>query len=138
LNRFQKAIEKAKNYLDMLSKGYSNRLETVENDYIFIKAERKIIKIYLNDITFIEGLKDYIVIHTQEQKVITLMSLKDIQIQLSDTVFVRVSKSYIVNIKHISSLDNNDIAIGKHEIPIGNAYRAQFFEQFISKKILNK
>jgi DNA-binding LytR/AlgR family response regulator len=90
----------------------------------------------LNDITFIEGLKDYIIIHTSGQKIITLMTLKDIQSQLPDTVFVRVSKSYIVNIKHISSLENNDIFIDKHEIPIGNIYRAQFFKKVVSGKMI--
>lgn len=137
LNRFQKAVVKAKNYLDMLSKGYSNRLEIVDDDYIFIKTERKIIKIYPNDITFIEGLRDYVIIHTAEQKIIALIGLKHIQSKLPENTFVRVSKSYVVNIKHISSLDNNDIHIGKHEIPIGNVYRNQFFEQYISKKIVN-
>ncbi|MDR1339970.1 MAG: LytTR family DNA-binding domain-containing protein [Prevotellaceae bacterium] len=137
LNRFQRAVTKAKNYADMFSKDASNSLEAIENEYIFIRAERRIIKIYLNDITFIEGLKDYVIIHTAEQKIITLMNLKEIYGRLPENTFIRVSKSYIVNIRHISSLDNNDVIIGKHEIPIGNVYRNEFFERFVSGKLLN-
>ena len=135
LSRFQKATAKAKSYIDMLSKDASNSLETIENEYIFIRSERRIIKIYLNDITFIEGLKDYVIIHTAEQKIITLMNLKEIHSRLPENTFVRTSKSYIVNIRHISSLDNNDVVIGKHEIPIGNVYRDDFFERVVNEKL---
>ncbi|MDR1201786.1 MAG: LytTR family DNA-binding domain-containing protein [Tannerellaceae bacterium] len=138
LNRFQKAVSKAFNYLELLAHDQQNRFEAVEDDYIFIKSDRRIIKIYLNDILFIEGLKDYVIIHTESQKVITLITFKNIQVQLPQNTFVRVSKSYVVNIKHVSSLGNNDVVIGKHEIPIGNIYRNDLFERFISKKMLNK
>jgi DNA-binding LytR/AlgR family response regulator len=56
---------------------------------------------------------------------------------LPENIFVRVSKSYIANIKHVSSLDNNDVIIGKHEIPIGNSYRNDLFERFVAKKMVN-
>jgi DNA-binding LytR/AlgR family response regulator len=138
LSRFQKAVSKASNYLELLAHEQQNRLEAVEDDYIFIKADRRIIKIYLNDILFIEGLKDYVIIHTEDQKIVTLITFKNIQTQLPQTIFVRVSKSYVVNIKHVSSLGNHDVIIGKHEIPIGPMYRNDLFERFISKKILNK
>ena len=71
LSRFQKAVSKAYSYFEMLTHGRHSKLETVENDYIFIKADRKFIKIYFSDILFIEGLKDYVVIHTAERKVIS-------------------------------------------------------------------
>jgi DNA-binding LytR/AlgR family response regulator len=137
LPRFQRAVTKAKNYIELLSGEVKNRLETVENDHIFIKSDRKIVKVYFNDILFIEGLKDYVIIHAMEQKIIALINLKAINNQLPNAVFFRVNKSYIVNTRHISSLNNNDIQIGKHEIPIGNTYRNDFFERFISGKLLN-
>jgi DNA-binding LytR/AlgR family response regulator len=137
LSRFQKATSKAQSYFEMLAHDRYNRIETVENDYIFIKSDRKFIKIYFSDILFIEGLKDYVLIHTAERKVITLITLKNIQSRLPETVFIRVSKSRIVNIKHVSSLDNNDVIIGKHEIAIGGVYRNELFERFIEKKMIN-
>jgi DNA-binding LytR/AlgR family response regulator len=137
LPRFRRAVTKAKNYIELLSEEVRNRLETVKDDYIFIKADRKIIRIYFNDILFIEGLKDYVIIHTREQKIVALTTLKAINSQLPDSIFFRVNKSYIVNTKHISSLNNYDVQIGKHEIPIGNTYRNEFFERFVSNKLLN-
>jgi DNA-binding LytR/AlgR family response regulator len=69
---------------------------------------------------------------------ITLITLKNIQSQLPENIFVRVSKSYIVNIKHVSSPDNNDVIIGKHEIAIGGVYRNELFERFVEKKMINR
>jgi DNA-binding LytR/AlgR family response regulator len=104
---------------------------------MFIKSDRKIVKIYFNDILFIEGLKDYVIIHVREQKIIALINLKAINSQLPADIFFRVNKSYIVNAGHISSLNNNDIQIGRHEIPIGNTYRNDFFERVVSGRLLN-
>lgn len=136
LSRFQKAVSKAFSYLELLTHDRHNRFETVENDYVFIKSDRKFVKIYFSDILFIEGLKDYVIIHTAERKIITLITLKSIQSRLPENIFVRVSKSYIVNIKHVSSLDNNDVIIGKHEIAIGGIYRNELFGRFIEKKMI--
>jgi DNA-binding LytR/AlgR family response regulator len=95
-------------------------------------------KVHFNDILFIEGLKDYVVIYLDNQKVITLMNIKTINDLLPKNFFVRVSKSYIINVNKIDSVDNNSVYIGKNEIPIGNIYRDFFFSEFVTKRILNK
>lgn len=137
LERFQKAVDKALTYSKLFKADYSNtNIETVTDDYFFIKADRKIFKIHFNDILFIEGLKDYVVVHTDSQKVITAMNIKTIHDQLPKSMFVRVSKSYIINAKQIDSVDNNTVYIGKNEIPIGNIYRNSFFTDFVTKKII--
>jgi DNA-binding LytR/AlgR family response regulator len=139
LERFQKGVEKAQAYLKLLKADYSNNnIENVTDDYFFVKADRKIFKVYFDNIFFIEGLKDYVVMHTENQKVITAMNIKTIHDQLPKNMFVRVSKSYIVNAKHIESVDNNTVYIGKSEIPIGNIYRDFFFSEFVTKKILSR
>lgn len=139
LERFQKAVEKAEAYFKLQKADYTNNnIEDITDDYFFIKADRKITKVYFNDILFIEGLKDYVVMHTEKQKVITAMNIKTIHDQLPKNMFVRVSKSYIVNVKQIESIDNNTVYIGKNEIPIGNIYRDYFFNEFVTKKILSR
>lgn len=139
LERFQKGVDKAEVYSKLLEKENSNNnIERISDDHFFIKADRKIIKIYFNDILFIEGLKDYVVMHTENQKVITAMNIKTIHDQLPKNMFVRVSKSYIISAKRIDSVDNNTVYIGKNEIPIGNIYRDFFFNEFVTKKILSK
>ncbi len=66
------------------------------------------------------------------------MNIKTIQDQLPKAIFVRVSKSYIINTKQIESVDNNTVYIGKNEIPIGNIYRDYFFNEFVTKKIVKR
>jgi DNA-binding LytR/AlgR family response regulator len=138
-DRFKKAVNKAAAYQELLKSGRpTNQIEGVADDYFFVKAERKYIKIYFKEILFIEGLKDYVVMQTNDQKIITAMNIKTIHEKLPQKVFVRVSKSYIINVHQITSFDNNLVFIGKNEIPIGNTYRAYFFEEFVLKKTLSR
>lgn len=139
LERFQKAVEKAQTYCKLFRNDYTNsNIENITDDYMFVRADRRMFKVHFRDILFIEGLKDYVVIYIENQKVITLMNIKTIHDLLPKSFFVRVSKSYIINANKIDSVDNNTIYIGKNEIPIGNIYRDFFFNEFVTKKILNK
>lgn len=139
LERFQKAAEKAQTYCKLFHTDYINsNIENISDDYIFVRAERRIHKVHFSDILFIEGLKDYVVIYLENQKVITLMNIKTIHDLIPKSFFVRVSKSYIINVNNIDSVDNNTVYIGKNEIPIGNIYRDFFFNEFVTKKILTK
>ncbi len=133
--RFQKAVEKAIAYQALLSgETQKNSIENITEEYMFVKAERRYFKVQFNDILFIEGLKDYVVIQMAGQRIITKMNLKMSYEQLPQMLFLRVNKSYIVNTQHIDSFDNNDIFIGSHEIPIGSSYRDVFFEKFLGQK----
>lgn len=137
--RFQKAVEKVKSYSKLFKSNYSgNNIETFAEDHFFIKAERKIVKVNFKNILFIVGLKDYVIIHTENQKIITAMNIKTIGEKLPKNKFVRVSKSYIINSKHIDSVDNNTVYIGINEIPIGNIYRDFFFDEFVTKNLLSR
>jgi len=127
LERFQKAVEKACDYLLLLSeKSQKSQLENVNKNHIFVKADRRFYRILFENILFIEGLKDYIIIHTNERKTITKTTLKAIYEQLPQDIFMRVNKSYIVNLNQIDSFDTNDIFIGKHEIAIGTMNKDAF------------
>ncbi|WP_312075042.1 LytTR family DNA-binding domain-containing protein [Chryseobacterium sp.] len=139
LERFQKAVEKAKSYLKLFqAKDFQSNIEQISEDFFFVKADRRIFKVYFKDILFIEGLKDYVVLHTENQKLITAMNIKTIGDQLPKNDFVRVSKSYIINAKHIDSVDNNTVYIKENEIPIGNVYRDFFFDEFVTKRIISR
>ena len=129
--RFHKAVNKAIAYHSLLLKEEKENIEAGNTEYFFVKSERRYFKINYKDILFIEGLKDYVIIQLDEQRVITRMNLKNIFESLPKHDFLRVNKSYIVNTKHIDSFDNNDIFIKTHEIAIGNTYRDTFFEAFM-------
>lgn len=134
IERFKRAVVKAHAYQTLLKTDNSkNLVESVTADHIFVKAERRYFKIQFRNILFIEGLKDYVVIQTPEQKIVTKMNLKSIHEILPKDIFLRSNKSYIVNTDHIDSFDNNDVFIGKYEISIGNSYRDAFFETFFMK-----
>jgi len=138
LERFQKAVEKAHTYLKLFHTDHANSdIENITTDYIFVRSERRIFKVYFSDILYIEGLKYYVIIYLANQKVITLMNIKTIHELLPKSSFVRVSKSYIINVNNIDSVDNNTVYIGENDIPIGNIYRDYFFDKFVTKKILS-
>lgn len=108
---------------------------TDANDFIFVKTEHKIQKIYLNDILYIEGLKDYISIFTPAERVITLQNMKKMEEALPSKSFIRVHKSYIVALGKIDSIERSRIQIGAKIIPIGDTYREYFFKQIENKNI---
>ena len=103
--RFQKAVDKALSYHSLLLKEEKEAIETiVAAEYFFVKAERRYFKVSFSDILFIEGLKDYVILQLNDQRIITRMSLKAIFDLLPKSIFLRVNKSYIVNTDHILSL----------------------------------
>jgi Response regulator of the LytR/AlgR family len=127
--RFEKAVEKAMSYYEMLlSEERINQVEQIEHDYIFIKSDRRFFKVSFKNILFIEGLKDYVVIQTDKTRLITHMNIKTIHDLLPHKMFIRANRSYIVNKNHIDSFSNNDVFIDKYEIAIGNFYRDSFLE----------
>lgn len=139
IERFLKAVNKAENHLRLLrQEGNNNQVEKIEEDYIFIKAERKYFKIYFKEILYIEGLKDYVIIYTADAKIITSMNVKTINTQLPETIFAKVSKSYIVNVLHISSFDNELVYVQNNEIPLGQAFKDDFIKQYIEGKIVKR
>ncbi len=140
-DRFYKAAEKVQ-WLMGLAPQNQQEIQTpapvaqpIANDFIFVKTEYKIQKIYLNDILFIEGLKDYVSIYTKTERIITLQSMKKIDEGLPDHRFVRVHKSYIVALDKIESIERSRISIADKIIPIGDTHRDYFFKMIEDKNI---
>lgn len=130
-DRLEKAIRKAKLYKNMLSTDTEkNEVEGNTDSFLLIKADRKFHRVNFEDMLFIEGLKDYVVIHTKRQKLITAMNLRTIHQRIPQQLFLRVSKSYLVNQSHIDSFDYHTIYIGETEIPLGEVYKKDFFQVY--------
>lgn len=96
-------------------------------DFIFIKTEYRLEKIFLENILFIEGMRDYRQIHTIDKKIMTLESFKDLELKLPSDQFVRVHKSYLVSLKKIESVERDRIKIQKELIPISGTFRENFY-----------
>lgn len=130
--RFRKAVEKAISYHSiLLAEDRHADVEQVAAECMFIKSDRRFFKVNFAEVLFIEGLKDYVVIQTETQRLITHMNLKTIHEMLPQRRFLRVSRSYIVNKDRIESFSNNDVYIQQYEIAIGNFYRDGFFEDMM-------
>src|ERR1019366_2722078 len=129
--RLEKAINKAKVYKNLLSQDTEkSTLEGNTSDFLIIKSDRRFHRINFADIRFIEGLKDYVVINAGNQKLITAMNLKTIHQKVPQQLFLRVSKSYVVNVSYVDSFDHHNIYLGETEIPLGDVYKKDFFKLY--------
>jgi len=136
-DRFYKAVLKAQDFIRLRSKEASEFTDFT-NEYVYIKADRKFVRLYYKDVLFIQGMKDYVMIHTTDKKYMTAMNVKTILSQLPHSIFSRVSKSYIININKIESIDIDMIYIGNHDIPLGNTYKEEFLNTHIKSKLLKR
>jgi two-component system, LytTR family, response regulator len=135
-DRFYKAAQKVLQSSGNTNSSAPEVLSVQKNhDFIFVKTEHKIQKIYLDDILYIEGLKDYISIFTRSERVITLQNMKKMEESLPSKSFIRVHKSYIIALGKIESIERSRIQIGEKIIPIGDTYREYFFKQIENTNI---
>jgi len=112
---------------------------TGDQDYIFIKSDGMVVKIYLDDITFIETANDYVYINTiHKERFLTLVSLKHITSELPKEKFMRVHRYYLIGIKHVRKLEGNLIHIGKTKIKISRTLRNQVYESIIGSKLIER
>ena len=100
----------------------------IEQEYMFLKVGHRIQKIAFRDILFIEGMKDYLRIHTSKEKIMTLMSFSKLEKLLPNQKFSRVHRSYMVAIEKIDHIEKNRIKIADQIIPISNTYADAFFK----------
>lgn len=98
-----------------------------QSDYTFIKSGNKTVKVYFNKILYIEGQRDYLQIHTEDSKIMTLLNFKKMQELLDPQKFVRVHKSYIIALDKIDYIENNAIKIRNKLIPVSSTYKVAFF-----------
>lgn len=138
MDRFMKAVNKVSEKLTGSSASSSGVVE-MEGDFIFVKADKKLIKVDFDDILYIEGLKDYVIIRQTAGRVITLQTMKSLEDKLPDTIFKRIHRSYIVNINKINAVVGNMLEVTekgatKH-LPIGKNYREELLKIINLKRL---
>ena len=136
-NRFLKAVNKAKEVYDLHQKN-KNTVEAISDEFIYIKADRQYIRLFFKDIRYIEGMRNYVIIHTQKEKIMPAINVKQIYERLPKTIFARVSKSYIINVNYINRILTDFVMIGDAEIPLGKTYKEQFIQRYVKGRLLNK
>lgn len=124
LERFLKAIDKLYNPPAVpVTLPTSQKSGTGVPDYIYVHSNRKQIKVVLDDILYLESLKDYVVIYTGDQKIMTKNTLSYFEESLPGEAFLRIHRSYIISINKINAITKASIEIGKRELPIGKQYK---------------
>jgi DNA-binding LytR/AlgR family response regulator len=130
--RFMKSVNKALSQLE-LQNDTGIPANTAENqneeaNFIFVKADKKLIKINYADIIYIEGLKDYVIIKMATSRVITLQTMKSLEEKLPSAIFKRIHRSYIVNLDKIDAVIGNMVEVDKKHLPIGKNYREELLD----------
>ncbi|MGN6639268.1 MAG: LytR/AlgR family response regulator transcription factor [Mucilaginibacter sp.] len=136
---FLRAAQKALNYVELINKqpaATTNETERADDQYLFLKVEYQLVRIALDDILYIEGLKDYVKVHLKsaDKAVLSLTSLKALEEKLPCKRFMRVHRSFIVALDKIASMTKNSVQIGKMNIAVGDQYK-DAFSQFVGKWI---
>ncbi len=135
--RFSKAIKKARDMYQMKHHVPSHGLPTEDDDHIFVKADQKLVKLRYDDIWYIEALADYVKIHTNEKRIVTLQTMKKMEERLPNDKFIRVHRSFIVGVDKIKSVSGNKIELGEQQIPIGKNYKSSLYDYLNTNNILN-
>lgn len=143
--RFFKAVSKCLKIYDnnkqlhqMSQEELLTRGKISESDYIFIRSNRKYIRLNFNKISHIEAIKDYVLIYYENEKHPLAMNLKAVEVKLNKSKFIRVNKSYIINIDFINSIEGDLITLGKYEISIGETYKDEVLKVLLDGKVIKR
>jgi two-component system LytT family response regulator len=129
-DRFLKAVNKALPEFQHLEKKQLPPEEDSRpfDSFIYLRVDRKMVKVMLDDILYIESERDYVKIYTEEGYILTRQTIASIEAMLSQRQFMRIHRSYIVSLKKLKSFTSETVEIGSKEIPIGKLYRNEFLK----------
>ena len=119
--RFLKAVQKVKSRRSPVEKG--------QPAYLFVRSAHRMIRVDIDDISMLEGKKDYVAVHTSDRVIDTLMTLTAFIEKLPAKDFVRVHRSFIVALSKITAIERNTVYIGKIKVPIGNLFRDELLRR---------
>lgn len=135
LERFLRSVDKAIQRLQQahpVSAPARSQAEGDKPDFVFVKDGTKMVKIQLDDILYVEGMKDYVTIHTKEKKITTLQRMKILEGELPSDKFIRIHHSFIIALRAINEVHKSEVQIGQALIPISDSYK-KAFREFIEK-----
>ncbi|HZX58027.1 MAG TPA: LytTR family DNA-binding domain-containing protein [Mucilaginibacter sp.] len=132
-NRFLKAVQKAKDFYQMKNMATG----TVQPSYIFVKSEKRIEKIELQDILYAESIGNYVGIYTEDKKFIAYLTMKSLESQLPLNEFIKIHQSYLVNRSKIDAIDGNEIKIGSRSLPMSRNCRETVM-RIVNQRLLRR
>lgn len=123
LPRFVKAANRAKEYFSLANQPGGTPPATAIANHIFVKTNRQLQKIMIEEILFVEAMLNYVIIHTAKQKIITYASIKSMQENLPGHLFMKIHKSFLVALSKIQGVQGNELIIGAHRLPISRNHK---------------
>lgn len=134
--RFLKASQKAVDYVQL--KARAGNKSDVADDYFFVRCDSKFEKVFFRDVSYIEGLQNYAMIHIPGRKLITYITLTSLENQLPKDRFLKVHKSYLVSIPHIKAIEGNEILMEEARIPISRTLRDEVIQQIMGNRLFKR
>ncbi|MBJ6110319.1 response regulator transcription factor [Hymenobacter sp. BT523] len=135
LERFLRAAEKVRARAQLSPEPEPPAGRGGSSPFLFVKDGVKLVKVRWTDILYVEGLRDYVAIHTRDQKIVSLQRLKVLEQQLPAEQFVRIHQSFIVSLEGIQSIHKEKVQVGERFLPISDSYR-KAFKEFIDRNFL--
>lgn len=133
--RFLKAANKAQAHFDLLRRPANTEKPQAASDHFFIKSDGQFIKIMLDDVLYFESEKDYVFIHTPQKRYMALLSLKQLEVELPPERFVRVHRSFLVQLDKVEMIDNHKLVIGGAHIPVSRSIQDEIYERLIGGRL---
>lgn len=130
--RFSKAVDRVLGLRAAAAPTLPEATTVAEGSELFVKVNNKLVKLDFNDVLYIEAMSTYSVFVTPKHKHIVYITLKALEERLPFSHFVRVHRSFIVNTKRIEAVEDNQLLLGEHEIPVGKSYQEDFFRKLRS------
>jgi DNA-binding LytR/AlgR family response regulator len=132
-DRFLKAANKARDFFDLKisSREGQQKSRGDAEGYFFIKCDHRYEKIHFDDVLYVEGRENYVVIHTAAKQFMTLLRMKSMEEILPAAGFLRIHKSYIASVKAISSIDGNEVVLAGKRLPLSREKKAEILEKLI-------
>lgn len=134
--RFLKASQKALEFF-RLKNSTTNHIAR-EPDYFFVRCERKFEKVFFRDVTHVESLQNYVVIHVRDRKLITYITLTSLEGKLPKDLFLKVHKSFLISVAHIKAIEGDEIIVENARIPISRSLRDQVIAQILGNSLFKR
>lgn len=129
LERLMKAMNKANEFIQLRNKPSSSS----ESSFFFVKSDHRYEKINYDELLFVEGMENYVVMHTSSKKIITLMRMKEVEEVLPASAFIRIHKSYIVAVKAITSIEGSDLIVTGKPLPMSREKKSEILELLLKR-----
>ena len=135
-DRFLKASQKALDFFQL--KSLADHASSADVDYFFVRCDRKYEKVFFRDVSYVEGMQNYAVIHVGDKKLITYITLASLESQLPGDHFLKVHKSYLISVSHVKAIEGDEIIMEHARIPISRTLREQVVQRILGNNLFKR